>query len=100
VIKLIVPFESETVLSGGVEHANSNVLVSKNAIKAVLSISYEHPRSSYGAGVVLNCDNEIFDGVAFRWLRDHYGAWIEAEDVTKVCHALGVPDGELGIISL
>ncbi len=93
-IKLIVPFESETVLSKGMKHA------SKNAIKAVLSISYEHPRSSYGAGVVLNCDNEVFDGAAFRWLRDHYGAWIEADDVTKVCHALGVPDDELGIISL
>jgi hypothetical protein len=94
VIKLIVPFESETVLSKGMEYA------SKNAIKAVLSISYEHPRSSYGAGVVLNCDNEVFDGVAFRWLRDRYGAWIEAEDVTKVCHALGVPNGEPGILSL
>jgi hypothetical protein len=100
VIKLIVPFESETVLSKGMEHTSSVVVASKNAIKAVLSISYEHPRSSYGLGVVLNCDNEVFDGVAFRWLRDRYGAWIEAEDVTKVCHALGVPDGEPGILSL
>ncbi len=93
-IKLIVPFESEIVLSKGMKYS------SKSAIKAVLSISYEHTRSSYGLGVVLNCDEEIFDGAAFRWLRDHYGAWIEADDVTKVCRALGVPVGELGIISL
>ncbi len=97
-VKLVVPFGSETVLSEGVEGAGSVVLASENAIKAVLSISYEHPRSSYGAGVVLNCDNEVFDGAAFRWLRDHHGAWIETDDVTKVCHALGVPDGERGVI--
>ncbi len=98
-VKLIVPFETGAVLSVGMEPASSAVLVSKNAIKAVLSISYEHPRSSYGAGVVLNCDNEVFDGAAFRWLRDHYGAWIETDDITKVCHALGVADGERGILS-
>ncbi len=98
-IKLVVPFITETQLPHGDVRTPHKVLI-ENSIKAILHIDYEHTRSSYGAGVVLNCDNEVFGGDDFRWVRDKFGAWIETDDVDNLCNALGIPKNEHGIIGV
>lgn len=50
-----------------------------------------HPASHYGAGVLLAGNNEVLDGMMFRYLRDSVGAWIDCDDPERVARALGVP---------
>lgn len=70
----------------------------KSARKFVLSWTSEHPASSYGLGVIQFHNGDILDGFNFRAMRDNLGASIETTDPVKVCRALGVPEGEPGII--
>jgi hypothetical protein len=98
-IKLVIPFQTITQLPHGDARPPLNI-ETECAVKALLHISYEHTRSSYGLGVVLNCDDEIFDGAGFRSLRDNHGAWIETDDVASLCGALGVPANEVGIVAV
>ena len=58
----------------------------------------DHPSSHYGLGVLLYSNGDLLDGFNFRGLRDTLGAWIEADSPDRVCRALGVPEGEPGII--
>lgn len=58
----------------------------------------KHPQSHYGLGVMLDKDDEIFDGATFRAWRDGFGARIETDQPEKVCRALGLPIGEPGIV--
>ena|SRR3990172_5889511 len=66
--------------------------------RARLTWTTDHPASSYGLGVMMYANGDILDGFTFRGLRDTLGARIETTDPGKVCKALGVPVGELGII--
>jgi hypothetical protein len=63
-----------------------------------LEFTTEHPASHYGLGVLLLPSGEVLDGAAFRLLRDVQEARIETDDPAGVCGALGVPEGEAGVI--
>lgn len=63
-----------------------------------LRIARNHPAASYGAGVLYAGSQTIFDGHAFRALRDAVGAFIETNDPAYICRCLGVPPNEPGII--
>jgi hypothetical protein len=67
--------------------------------ETLLDINYEHTRSSYGLGVVIDDEGDIFSGENFRLMRDVWGARIETDRVEDVCRALGVPAGEPGIVN-
>lgn len=56
-----------------------------------------HPASSYGLGVLLAANNEVFDGFMFAALRDGVGAWIQTDDPERVRGALGLLADEPGI---
>lgn len=58
-----------------------------------------HPASSYGLGVLLSPNNEVFDGFVFRFLREQVGAWIESDDIERVAGALGLEAKECQKIS-
>lgn len=60
----------------------------------------DHTQSHYGLGVLLDPQENIFDGYAFRSLRDSAGVWIESDTPERVAHALGVPTDEPGIVQL
>lgn len=65
-----------------------------------LTFTTNHPASSYGLGVLLDSEGEVFDGATFRIWRDTFGARIETDQPEKVCQALGVPIGEAGIVRI
>ena len=58
------------------------------------------PQSHYGLGVLLYHDGQILDGFNFRGLRDTLGATIETSDPPRACRALGIPEGEPGIVEV
>jgi hypothetical protein len=66
----------------------------EGAARLKLRWTTHHPASSHGLGVLLDADNQPFDGHAYRHLRDAAGAWLEAEDLGRVRAALGLRDGE------
>ena len=68
--------------------------------RSTLSWTADHSASSYGLGVMLYDNGGILDGFNFRELRDNFGAVIETDDRKKVCGALGVPDGEPGVVQI
>jgi len=68
--------------------------------KFKLSWTDEHYASHYGLGVLLDSSGEVLSGMAFRWLRDSVGAWIESNDPPRTAWALGVPKDERGIWGL
>lgn len=63
-----------------------------------LTWTTDHAASRYGLGVMLCLGGEILDGSHFRALRRLFGADIETDEPAKVCRALGVPQGEPGIV--
>jgi hypothetical protein len=63
-----------------------------------LRIARNHPAASYGAGVLYAGSQTIFDGHAFRALRDAVGAYIETNDPDYIRRCLGVPPNEPGIV--
>lgn len=63
-----------------------------------LTWTTDHSASSYGLGVMLYSSGEILDGFSFRGFRDTLGAIIETDEPVKVCQALGVPEGEPGVV--
>ena len=65
-----------------------------------LTLTTDHPASSYGIGALLDADGEVLDGAGFRHLRDTLGVKIKVTqpDLPEaVCAALGVPGDEPGI---
>lgn len=81
------------------------IIPDSNARPAVVTLkrsrltwTMDHHRTHYDGGVLLYPDGDILDGYHFRTLSEIYGAIIETDDRKKVCGALGVPDGEPGII--
>lgn len=58
----------------------------------------EHPRSSYGEGVLLyRNSSDVLDGAAFLVLRRAHGAWIETDRPERVRTALNLrPDQPFG----
>ncbi len=65
-----------------------------------LTWTTDHPQSHHGLGVLLYPNGEILDDSSFRGLRVYLGARIETTDPVKVCGALGVPEGEPGIVEV
>lgn len=65
-------------------------LNSKTDYRFPLRWTDNNPASRYGAGVLLTDNNEVFDGVAFRYLRDSVGAWIDTDAPEQIASALGV----------
>lgn len=63
-----------------------------------LRIARNHPAASYGAGVLYAGSQTIFDGHAFRALRDSVGAYIETNDPDYIRRCLGIPPNEPGIV--
>jgi hypothetical protein len=68
-----------------------------NGNESLLKIDYEHVRSSYGFGVVVDNAGTVFGGDQFRRVRELAGAWIETDDSRAVCAAMGIPANEPGI---
>jgi hypothetical protein len=65
-----------------------------------LTWTTDHSQSHYGLGVLLYANGDMLDGFSFRGLRDALGAVIETTDQAKACGALGVPEGEPGIMGV
>ncbi len=65
--------------------------------RARLTWTTDGAASQYATGVIVYSNGELLDGFTFRGLRDSLGATIETKDPEKVCRALGLPGGELGI---
>lgn len=64
-----------------------------------LLLQTDHPQSSYNLGVIIySTSKEILDGLSFRYLHTTQNAIIKTDHPQKVCHALGVPLDEPGII--
>lgn len=58
----------------------------------------DHPSSHYGAGVLLDTEGGVFDGMTFTHLRDTVNAYIETSDLKRCRGALGLSHLELGIV--
>ena len=72
-------------------------LASQSLYRFPLRWTDHHPASHYGIGVILSSNNEVIDGMMFRFLRDSIGAWIDSDDPDRCASALGVPRDEPGI---
>lgn len=87
---LVIPRPPVTVTGG-------RVVNSRAAYHFPLRWTTQHPASSYGLGVLLTANNEVFDGFMLRHLRESVGAWLQTDDPERVAGALGVEPGEPGI---
>lgn len=63
---------------------------SRAAYNFPLRWTTHHPASSYGLGVLLTANNEVFDGFMFDFLRARVGAWIKTDDPARIAGALGM----------
>lgn len=63
--------------------------------KVRLRFAPNHPAGRDGCGVLLTASKTPLDGPAFRWMREHLGAWIETNrpDLIRRCLELE-PDDE------
>ena len=66
-----------------------------------LTWTNRHPNQASRAGVVLfRHSSEVLSGPEFRALRDGQGAWIESTHPARVRGALGMAEGEPGVVTM
>jgi len=66
-----------------------------------LTWTNRHPNQASRAGVVLfRHSSEVLSGPEFRALRDGQGAWIESTHPGRVRAALGMAEGEPGVVTM
>lgn len=66
-----------------------------------LNWTNRHPNQASRAGVVLwRHSSVVLSGGEFRALRDGQGAWIESTHPARVRQALGLAEGEPGVLTL
>ena len=62
-----------------------------------LELTGKHPEARFYRKVLLLPDGTLLNGFLFGLMREMLGARIETDSPGRVCRALGVPPGELGI---
>lgn len=70
----------------------------RDDLRLRIRLAYSHAMSRHGLGVMLFHDGVPLDGATFRRLRDGAGCALEAPDPDAACRALGVPEGEPGVL--